>query len=197
MMPAWLAKIMLKINGMKVVDLNDGDWPPKAVFPTGPHTTNRDFPYGLYCRAVVQKNIQFVGKSTLFWEPLGTLLRWMGGVPVIRSKRTNFVQSAANVFNERESFYLCVAMEGTRSKVDRFKTGFYYIAKTAGVPMIFVKFDFGNGIIEFSKPFYPTDDVKADMDFIYRHFDGVKGLKPENSFDYDPKVALAGLGERK
>ncbi|MEM1359493.1 MAG: 1-acyl-sn-glycerol-3-phosphate acyltransferase, partial [Bacteroidota bacterium] len=116
MMPAWLGKLMLRLNGMKVVDHNEGNWPAKAVCPTAPHTTNRDFPYGLYVRAAIRKNIQFVGKSTLFWEPLGTLLRWMGGVPVVRSKRTNFVQGVADVFNKRESFYLCVAIEGTRSK---------------------------------------------------------------------------------
>lgn len=193
MMPAWLAKFMLRLNGMKIVDHNNGNWPDKCVVPTGPHTSNRDFPYGIYARAAIGVYIRFVGKSSLFKGPLGVILRAMGGVPVVRNKSTNFVQSVANVFNERDQFHLCVAMEGTRSKVSKFRTGFYYIAKTAEVPMVFCKFDFGNGIIEFSKPFYPTDDLKADMDFIYRHFDGVKGLAPENSFDYDPEVALEGL----
>lgn len=193
MMPASLGHFMLRLNGIKIVDHNQGNWPKKCVVPTGPHTSNRDFPYGVYARAAVGKYIQFVGKSTLFKGPMGAILRWLGGVPVERSKRTNFVQAVANVFEEREEFRLCLAMEGTRTKVDKFKTGFYYIAKTANVPMVFCKFDFGNGIIEFSKPFYTTDDVKADMDFIYRYFDGVKGLVPENSFEYDPEVALAGL----
>lgn len=193
MMPASLGHFMLRLNGIRIVDHNQGDWPKKCVVPTGPHTSNRDFPYGLYARAAVGKYIQFVGKSSLFKGPMGAALRWMGGVPVERSKRTNFVQAVANVFQERDEFRLCLAMEGTRAKVDKFRTGFYYIAKTAGVPMIFCKFDFENGIIEFSKPFYTTDDMKADMDFIYRHFDGVKGLVPENSFEYDPEVALAGL----
>lgn len=192
-MPASLGHFMLRLNGIKIVDHNQGNWPKKCVVPTGPHTSNRDFPYGVYARAAVGKYIQFVGKSTLFKGPMGAILRWLGGVPVERSKRTNFVQAVANVFEEREEFRLCLAMEGTRTKVDKFKTGFYYIAKTANVPMVFCKFDFGNGIIEFSKPFYTTDDVKADMDFIYRYFDGVKGLVPENSFEYDPEVALAGL----
>jgi 1-acyl-sn-glycerol-3-phosphate acyltransferase len=193
MMPASLARFMLRLNGMKIVDHNQGNWPKKCVVPTGPHTSNRDFPYGVYSRAAVGKYIQFVGKSTLFKGPMGAILRWLGGVPVERTKRTNFVQAVANVFEEREEFRLCLAMEGTRTKVEKFKTGFYYIAKTANVPMVFCKFDFGNGKIEFSKPFYTTDDVKADMDFIYRYFDGVKGLVPENSFTYDPEVALAGL----
>ena len=188
MMPAWLARFMMRLNGMRVVDHNHGNWPPKAVVPTGPHTSNRDFPYGLYARAWVNKYIQFVGKSSLFKGPAGAVLEWMGGVPVVREKRSNFTQSVAKIFAERDKFYLCIAMEGTRGKVDRFKTGFYWIAREANVPLIFAKFDFGNKVIEFSEPFYPTGDVRADFDFIYRHFDGVLGLVAENSFVYDPLV---------
>ena len=191
MMPAWLARTMLRLNGVRVVDHNNGQWPPKAVVPTGPHTSNRDFPYGIYARAVVEKYIQFAAKSSLFKGPLGWLMQSMGGVPVVREKRTNFTQAVANIFRERETFYLCIAMEGTRKKVDRFKTGFYWIAREAGVPMVFAKFDFEHKVIEFSKPFYPTGDVRADFDFIYRHFDGVKGLVAEHSFTYDAAV----LGE--
>lgn len=196
MMPDWFGRWMLRLLNMRIVDHNEGNWPKKCVVPTGPHTTNRDFPYGLYARAVLGINIGFVGKAELFKFPLGPVLKWLGGVPVIRSKRTNFVQGVVKVFEERDEFYLCLAMEGTRKKVDHFKTGFYHIAKAAQVPMIFCKFDFGNRVIEFSKPFWTTDDIRADMDFIYRHFDGVQGLVAANSFTYDPDVALAALAER-
>lgn len=188
MMPAWLARFMLRLNGMRVVDHNHGDWPKKCVVPTGPHTTNRDFPYGLYARAAVGAYIQFVAKSTLFKGPAGAVMQWLGGVPVVREKRTNFTQSVAQLFTEREELKLCIAMEGTRRKVDSFKTGFYWIARAAGVPLVFAKFDFGNRVIEFSEPFYPTGDVRKDFDLIYRHFDGVRGLVGENSFEYDPGV---------
>jgi 1-acyl-sn-glycerol-3-phosphate acyltransferase len=179
---------MLRINGMRLVDHNHGDWPKKCVVPTGPHTTNRDFPYGLYARAAAGAYIQFVAKSSLFKGPMGSTMKWLGGVPVIREKRTNFTQSVAKIFAEREEFKLCIAMEGTRKKVDSFKTGFYWIAREAEVPMVFAKFDFGNRVIEFSEPFYPSGNVREDFDFIYRYFDGVKGLRPENSFEYDPAV---------
>ena len=188
MMSPATARFFLRLNNMRVVDRNDGDWPAKCVVPTGPHTSNRDFPYGVYSRAAVGQYIQFVAKDSLFKFPLGPILRWLGGVPVVRSRRTNFVDAVAQIFRERESFKLCIAMEGTRTKVDRFKTGFYFIALQAEVPMVFAKFDFGNRVIEFSKPFYPTGDIRADFDVIYRHFDGVKGLVPENSFEYDPAV---------
>ena len=188
MMPAWLARFMFRLNGMRFIDHNHGDWPKKCVVPTGPHTSNRDFPYGIYARAAAGRYIQFVAKSSLFKGPAGWAMKFMGGVPVEREKRTNFVQAVANIFEERDEFYLCIAMEGTRKKVDRFKTGFYWIAREANVPMVFAKFDFGNRVIEFSKPFYPTGDVRADFDVIYRYFDGVQGLVPENSFEYDPLV---------
>ncbi|WP_253931707.1 1-acyl-sn-glycerol-3-phosphate acyltransferase [Lewinella sp. W8] len=189
MMPAWLGRFMLRLNGgIRVVDENDGNWPKKCVVPVAPHTSNRDFPYGLYARAVVGQYIKFVGKSTLFKFPLGPILKALGGVPVVREKRTNFVDSVAKIFHEREEFKLCLAIEGTRSKVTKFKTGFYFIAKAAGVPMVLTKFDFENRIIHFSKPFWPTDDIRADFDFLYRHYDGVKGLVAENSFEYDPSV---------
>ena len=188
MMPRALAATMLRLHGMRILDHNAGRWPRQCVVPTGPHTSNRDFPYGLYARAYVGQYIRFVGKESLFRFPLGPALRWMGGVPVVRSRRTNFVQAVADIFAERPDFKLCIAMEGTRGRVDRFRTGFYYIARAAGVPLVLCRFDFGNGVIEFSEPFWPTDDVRADFDFIYRHYDGVRGLVPENSFVYDPAI---------
>jgi 1-acyl-sn-glycerol-3-phosphate acyltransferase len=189
MMPAALARFMLRLNGVRVINPNEGKWPEQFVLPTVTHTANRDFFYGLYIRAAIGEYINFVGKSTLFKGLLGWYLDWMGGVPVVRTKRTNFVQSVADIFKKKKDFKLCIAVEGTRSKVDHFKTGFYFIAKEAGVPLILCKFDMkGKGVIEFSEPYTITDDIRADFDYIYRFFDGAIGLIPKNSFEYDPKV---------
>ncbi len=189
MMPAALGRFMLRLHGISVVDPNVGKWPKKYVLPTVTHTSNRDFPYGIYVRAVIGEYINFVGKASLFKWPLGPLLRWMGGVPVIRSKRTNFVQAVADIFGERDEFRLCIAVEGTRTKVTNFKTGFYFIAKAANVPIVLCRFDFGNRkAIEFSEPYHLTGDIRADFDYIYRFFDGAIGLVPDNSFVYDPAV---------
>ena len=189
MMPAWFARFMLRLFGIRLIDHNKGGWPKKYVMPVVTHTSNRDFWYGIYSRAILGEYINFVGKASLFKGPFGAYFKWMGGVPVVRDKRSNFVESVANIFQEREEFRLCLAPEGTRSKVDHFRTGFYYIAKKANVPLILCKFDFGNeGVIEFSKPFHLTDDIRADFDFIYQFYEGAVGLVPENSFIYDPKV---------
>lgn len=187
-MPVWFARLMLRLLGVRIVDRNDGDWPAKYVLPVVTHTSNRDFPYGLYARAVVRKRIGFVGKASLFKWPVGPILKWLGGVPVVREKRTNFVDAVANVFNQRDTFGLCIAVEGTRTKVTHFKTGFYFIALKAGVPLLPCKFDFGTGVIEFAKPYHLTGDIRKDFDFLYRYYDGAIGLVPENSFEYDPAV---------
>jgi 1-acyl-sn-glycerol-3-phosphate acyltransferase len=189
MIPAWFARFMIRLFGVRLIDHNKGDWPKKYIMPVVTHTSNRDFWYGVYSRSILDEYINFVGKSSLFKGPLGAYLKWMGGVPVVREKRSTFVDSVAGIFQERDEFRLALAVEGTRAKVDHFKTGFYFIAKEAKVPLILCRFDFGNeGVIEFSKPYYLTDDIRADFDFIYRYLDGAVGLVPENSFVYDPKV---------
>ena len=190
MMPAWLGKFMLRLNGMDVKDHNKDNWPAKCVVAVAPHTSNRDFPYGLYARAAIGQYIGFVGKASLFKFPMGPILKSLGGVPVERSKSTNFVQAVANVCKSRDEFKLCLAIEGTRTQVGRFNTRFYYSVRDAGVPNILTKWDFGNRCLDFSEPFYPTDDARADLDYIYRYFDGVIGLVPENSFTYDPEIAF-------
>ena len=188
MFPKWLAKTMLRLNNVEIVDRNNGDWPDQYVLPAAPHTSNWDFPYGIYSRPILNEPINFAAKDSLFKFPIGSLLKAMGGVPVIRSRRTNFVQAVAKIFKTKQDFKLCIAAEGTRKKVTHFKTGFYFIALEANVPLIFCKFDFGNRRVEFTKPWWPTGNIREDFDYIYRQFDGVQGLIPENSFDYDPAV---------
>jgi 1-acyl-sn-glycerol-3-phosphate acyltransferase len=190
MLPASVARFMLRSLGVTVINPNAGKWPKKYVLPTSTHTSNRDFPYGIYLRAAIGEYIGFVGKASLFKWPVGPILRWMGGVPVVRDKRMNFVQAVANIFKTRDEFRLCIAVEGTRIKVDHFKTGFYFIAKEANVPLIMCKFNLRGTpcTIELSEPYYLTDDIRADFDYIYRFLDGPIGMEPENSFVYDPKV---------
>ncbi|MCB0376313.1 MAG: acyltransferase, partial [Sinomicrobium sp.] len=77
---------------------------------------------------------------------------------------------------------IAIAPEGTRKPVDKLKTGFYYIAKGADVPILFCKFDYGNKIIGISEPFYTTNDIEADFASIYAYYQGVKGRKPEYGF---------------
>src|SRR5690606_23843932 len=99
----------------------------------------------------------FFAKDSLFRFPVGGLFRWLGGIPVDRSKSTNFVDAVINMYNDRDDLLTVISPEGTRSKVESLKTGFYYIAKGANIPVILCRFDYGKKEIHFAKPFYPTD----------------------------------------
>lgn len=163
----------------------EGNYPydvKKFVIIVVPHTSSWDFPVGLLVRSVLKADIKFVGKASLFRPPFGWLFRSLGGYPVDRSKRNNFVDAVVDIFNREERFALSIAPEGTRHRVDRLKTGFYYIALGAKVPIVRVKFDWGNKIVGFSDPFYPTGDIEADMEEIIAYFRGVQGRVPAYSF---------------
>ncbi len=176
-----LSRFILRLFGWTVT----GRYPheiKKMVVIVIPHTSNWDFPLGPLSRKVMGADIKFVGKASLFRFPLGGILRWFGGIPVNRSKRTNFVDATVNLFNKEESLAIMLAPEGTRAKVDKLKTGFYYIAQKAGIPILLVKFDYGPKIIHYGEVFWPTNDLEADMAYLKKYFKGVQGKYPNRSW---------------
>ena len=178
----WLAKrIFFRWMGWKF----NGNFPniKKCVIAVVPHTSWHDFYIGVFTRKIVGLDMHFVAKDALFKAPFGWYFRWMGGHPVDRSKSSNFVEAVAQIFNREEEFRMALAPEGTRKKVDKLKTGFYYIAKAAQVPIVMVAFDYGKKEVKFSEPFWPTDDLERDFLKIHSFFKGVTGKVPEYSFD--------------
>src|SRR5690606_37892601 len=107
--------------------------------------------------------INFIGKDSLFKGPFGFIFRSLGGTPVDRSKSNNLVDAIVNVFNEKEEFRLALSPEGTRKKIAQWKTGFYYIAKGANVPIVMATLDFSKKQVKISEPFYTTDDKEKDF----------------------------------
>lgn len=161
-----------------------GDFPKhlnKYVVIAAPHTHWHDFPMGIMLRKILDTKINFVAKKELFKWPLGWYLRKVGGFAIDRTEGQNKVDAYAKLFEENEQFRLNIAPEGTRKKVEKWKTGFYYIAKKANVPIVMVAFDFGKKQHKISEPFYPTDNVDEDFKFMYSFFDGVVGRIPEYS----------------
>ncbi|UJH66949.1 1-acyl-sn-glycerol-3-phosphate acyltransferase [Allomuricauda sp. SCSIO 65647] len=169
-----------RIMGWKLV----GHFPEmeKCVVIVVPHTHWHDFFLGLVVRKVVNREIHYIGKKSLFKPPFGWFFRWTGGTPVDRSKNNNLVDTVVHIFKERKVFRLALAPEGTRKKVTRLKTGFYYIAKGAEVPIVMVAFDFGKKQVKISRPFHTTDNIESDFTTIHEFFKGVKGKVPELSF---------------
>jgi len=136
----------------------------------------------LIVRRVWNEQINWVGKKSLFKAPFGWFFKWVGGAPIDRTKNSDTVSATAALFKERKKFRLTIAPEGTRKKVSKWKTGFYYIAKAAEVPVVLVAFDFGNKQVIVSEPQYTSDDKEADFKIYEDFFRGVKGRVPENSY---------------
>lgn len=169
------------VLGWKTTGFSDFDSVKKAVLIAVPHTSWHDFYIGVLLRSAIGLEANFVGKKSLFKKPFGWIFRKLGGAPVERKRNENQVESIARVFEGKEVFRMAMSPEGTRKKVEEWRTGFYYIAKAAKVPIIMFTLDFENKENKFSEPFYPTDDKEADFKFMKSFYEGVKGKIPEYS----------------
>lgn len=165
-MPNFFWKTWWKFNGWTF----DGASPyhlKKAVLIVGPHTSWKDLIVGLAARNVLQfHQIQFLGEKKLFQKPLGWFLR------STRSTRTEqqnngTVRQVVEQFNNRENFMLVISPEGNRKRVNRLRTGFYFIAQQANVPIVMIGLDFANKQVVISEPFYTTDDKEEDFNTIH------------------------------
>jgi len=163
-----------KINGSIPKDLK------KFIFAVGPHTSNWDFLTGLIARSVLHlRNARFLGKSSLFRFPYGWIFRLMGGYPVDRSQKLDLTTQVAEIISRHEYFILGIAPEGTRKKVDKLRTGFYYIAKKAEIPILPCGLDYGKKEIVIGKPLWPGEDIDKDMAILMKFFRSIKGKNPE------------------
>jgi 1-acyl-sn-glycerol-3-phosphate acyltransferase len=165
-------------------------WKTKGKFPkklnkyiiiAAPHTHWQDFPLGIAIKWAEGVPANYIGKASLFKPPFGFIFRWLGGAPVERSKSTNKVNAIIDIFNNREKFILGMSPEGTRKKVTNWKTGFYYIAKGAKVPIVMATLNFKDKEIKISEPYYTTDDMEKDFNFFYSFFKDAVGKIPENT----------------
>jgi len=173
-----LFTFIYRLIGWKVT----GEWiadQKKSVVVVAPHTSSVDVPVGVLARGIKKLDIKFVAKKELFTGIRGTILRALGGYPVDRSKRTNFVDAVVDIFNREESFNLCITPEGTRKYAEKWKSGFYYIAMKANVPIIMIGFDYKKKEVQIQPPFTPTGNFELDMEFIKGYFRGVTDRVPE------------------
>lgn len=174
----YISQFILRLLGWRIAGF-PGPPPPKYIVAVAPHTSNWDFPLGLLIRSAVGERIHFLGKHTLFYPPLGWIMRALGGFPVDRRHRGNLVDAVVDIFSRHKRFAISIAPEGTRKKVDKLKTGFYYIAKKAGIPILICTFDYSSRTVTFGPLFNPGDDTEEDMKTITGYFKDVKGKHPE------------------
>ena len=154
---------------------------PKFVLAGAPHTSNWDFVIFLAMVFVLQADVRYMGKSELFRWPIGGFFRWCGGYPVDRSKSHGMVEQMTQAIQDSEKFILVITPEGTRKKVREWKSGFYHIAKKAGVPIVTGFVDSRTKACGIGPAFYLTEDMEADMKAIQSFFAGKVGIRPSRT----------------
>lgn len=170
---------ILKVFGWKI-DTHTPTDVKKAVIVVGPHTSNWDFVVGKMAFSYYKVNAKFLIKKEMFFPPLGWLLKWMGGLPVDRKKKTNVTEQVVDYFNQHESCFVVFTPEGTRSYQPHWKKGFYHIAQKANVPIYIAYIDFKRKTGGFHSLFTPTGNVDADIKYIKNILADYTGKIPEN-----------------
>ena len=172
-----LARFLLRLFGweLKVAP------PPsrKYVLIGAPHTSNWDFVVGLLALWGARIRARWLGKKELFKPPLGHLMRALGGIPVDRSRREGLVDQVAEIFRREEEIAILITPEGTRGKAPYWRTGFYYMALKAGVPIALGYADFRRKEVGIGGYLYPTGDIRLDFAAIRAFYQDKTGLRPE------------------
>ena len=174
-----LSLAVLKLAGWKV----SGQLPAngrKCVMIAAPHTSNWDLPYTLMVAFALHLNIYWMGKEQIFKPPFRGLMMWLGGIPVRRESANNVVAASIESLQSADGpVHLVVPPEGTRSKARYWKTGFYYIAVGAQVPIVMAFMDYERKISGLGPVFEPTGDIEADMVTIKAFYAPFKGKNPD------------------
>jgi 1-acyl-sn-glycerol-3-phosphate acyltransferase len=172
-----LALLAMRLSGWRL----EGEFPnlPQFVVIVAPHTSNWDFFIGVMAMFAMGFRGTFLAKHTLFRWPTGGAMRWLGGVPVDRSAAHNVVQQTIDYFHPRKQLLLAMSPEGTRKKLPAWRTGFWYVAKGADVPIVPAAFDFPAKRIRIFAPVKPGDDIDADLARLRSRFDARMAKNPE------------------
>jgi 1-acyl-sn-glycerol-3-phosphate acyltransferase len=165
----------LKLTGWKV----EGHLPDnatKCVLIAAPHTSNWDLPYTLMVAFVLRLNVYWMGKSSIFKPPFRGLMMWLGGIAVNREQSTNLVAASAQAMLAADGMVqLIVPPEGTRSKTRYWKTGFYYIALEAQVPIVMAYLDYAEKRGGLGPALQPSGDIEKDMALVKAFYAPIQG----------------------
>jgi 1-acyl-sn-glycerol-3-phosphate acyltransferase len=168
-----LANFLFRLFGWQV----QGALPnlPKIVIIGAPHTSNWDFPLTMTLIFYLGVHFSWMAKKEFFVAPVAGLWRWLGGVPIDRQAANGVVGQMVEAIQQRAKIVVAIAPEGTRSKVARWRTGFYHIAYNAGIPIVPILVDYGRKTLTITEPFIPTGDVEADLPLLQARYEGITG----------------------
>jgi len=169
-----LARTLLRVTRWKLV----GEVPQRGILVGAPHTSNWDFIAMLAISWSSGVQPQVLVKESFFKGPLGPLLRWLGGIPLDRSDPGPAIRRLLEQADD--SFLLCIAAEGTRSKGEFWKSGFLRISQQTGLPVSLGFVDGPTRTLGMGPTFTPSGDMKADMDIVRAFYADKRGFRPEN-----------------
>lgn len=171
----FIPRLIFKLSGWKAL----GHLPPlkKYIIIGAPHTSNWDFVFGMCAWKLYNLKPSYLIKKEAYRFPFSIFLKATGAIPVDRTGSHNLGDSIVQMFRERDEFVAIISPEGTRKLVGRWKTGFYYVALQAKVPIVMGALDFGRKNTLLSKPFYPTGDIQRDFGIIREFY---KDIIPKN-----------------
>lgn len=172
-----LSGFILRLLGWRVVGQKPEE--DKFVLIFAPHTSNWDFVLLMLVRSVMQIKPNFIGKHTIFWPPLSWFLKAIGGAPVNRASPKDIVEQIVEQFDNNERYILGISPEGTRSKTNAWKTGFYRIAMSAGVPIQICYIDTATREVGLGPMFQPSGDIDKDFDWLREFYQDKQGIRPE------------------
>ena len=175
------AKYSLRLFGWNLVS----ELPPvqKYLMIGAHHTSNWDFPLILLMMAALGLRLHWVGKDSLFKGPKGKIFHWLGGVPVERGAKKNFVAQMVDLYNERKKMVITISPEGTRRGSDHWKTGFYHIAQGAEIPVAMGFLDYSRKTLGIGGYFYPSSDMNADLGILQNFYADKIGKNPNQQGD--------------
>jgi len=168
---------LLRLCGWKTVLV----WPPepKGIILVFPHTSNWDFIIGMLFRVGHDLPANWVGKAEMFPGPFRGLLKRLGGIPVDRSRATGFIDAMVQEYGRRDWLWVGIAPEGTRSRTEYLKPGFYKLALAADIPVGFGYIDYGTRTVGIDTYVRFTGDEERDLDVMRRFYAGKRGRRPE------------------
>lgn len=170
----WIGRTILRLGGWGMA----GEFPdlPKFVLIAAPHSSNWDGLWGFAVKLGMGMKLSILGKDALIKTPLiGRLANWQGVIGVDRAAAHGVVEQAAMAIRKAERMWFTIAPEGTRKWVDRWKPGFWHIARNAGVPVVPAYFDYATKTLGIGPPFELTNDMHADIARIQRWYQPFKG----------------------
>jgi 1-acyl-sn-glycerol-3-phosphate acyltransferase len=177
---SWMCRVYMSLVGWKM----RGDWPdlPKVILLAAPHTSNWDGLLMLATAGAYRLKLKWMGKKSLVAGPFGGIMRGLGVLPVDREAKNGLVGSVSEAIKAASDVILAISPEGTRTRVEEWKKGFYLIAHAAKVPIVFSVLDFKTKIVTISGWLMPSGDFDADWSLIRSHYAKAEGKYNENFF---------------